>query len=81
MIIDSTYFVRVEYLNVTDSNTSYPYLLNGCPDVDCLFDIFTNIYKPRLPVSADVECRRRLPPAPPAGKWKLEFNKIIYFYV
>ncbi len=68
MIIDSTYFIRVEYLNVTDSNTSYPYLLNGCPDVNCSFDIFTNIYKPRLPVSADVECRRRLPPVPPAGK-------------
>jgi len=62
---DSKYFVRVEYLNETGSNISYPYVLNGCPDIDCPFDIFTRIYKPRFPASADVECRKKYPPVPP----------------
>ena len=56
MLIDSTYFVRVEYLNVTDSNMSYPYVLNGCRTIDCPFKDFTNIYQARFPASADIEC-------------------------
>jgi len=66
--IDSTYFVKVEYLNVTDSNTSYPYILNGCPNIECPFDTFTDIYKARFPASADVECAKKRPPMPPSRK-------------
>jgi hypothetical protein len=68
MKIDSTYFVRVEYLNVTDSNISYPYTLNGCPDYDCPFNIFTNIYQPRFPDIPEIECMKQIPPTPPSRK-------------
>ncbi len=76
MIVDSTYFVKIEYLNVTDSNTSYSYLLNGCPDINCPFDIFTKIYKPRFPAGPNVECTRKPSPMPPSCKYKFEFTSI-----
>ncbi|CAF0875929.1 unnamed protein product [Rotaria sp. Silwood1] len=63
---NSTYFVKVEYLNVTDSNTSYPYLLNGCQAYNCPFDNFTSIYQPRFPATADIECAKKNPPMPPS---------------
>jgi hypothetical protein len=70
--IDSTYFVKVEYLNVTDSNISYPYVLNGCPEVMCPFDKFTSIYLSRFPASFEVECA--IPSSsPPSSKFIL-FN-------
>jgi len=75
MIVDSSYFVRVEYLNGTHANETDPYLLNGCPDIDCPFSNFTAIYKPRFPAGADVECRKKYPPAPPLSKSKFKFNK------
>lgn len=68
MSIDSSYFVRVEYLNVTDSGTPYKYQLDGCPDYDCPFDTFTNIYKPRFPRIAATECIKQLPPVSPISK-------------
>ncbi len=65
-VIDSTYYVKVEYINVTDSNKPYPYLLNGCPAMECPFDIFSSIYKPRFPATADIECSKTVPPTPPS---------------
>ncbi|UJR35430.1 hypothetical protein I4U23_028187 [Adineta vaga] len=62
---DTSYFVKVEYLNVTDSNTSFPYILDGCPSANCPFDKFTDIYKVRFPSTPDVECTRKKPPMPP----------------
>jgi len=64
---NSIYYVKVEYINVTDSNTSYPYILNGCSAIECRFDIFTSIYEPRFPASADVECSTKPSPTPPDG--------------
>jgi len=51
-----SYFVKVEFLNVTDSNIAHAYLLKGCPAIECPFDIFTSIYQPRFPASANEEC-------------------------
>jgi hypothetical protein len=56
----------VEYLNVTDSNVAYPYVLNGCPGVACSFDKFTSIYQPRFPADVDTECRQKSKDAPPS---------------
>ena len=56
----------MEYINVTDSNMPYPCILNGCEGVQCPFDKFTSIYQPRFPGSADVECMKKPPPAPPS---------------
>ncbi|CAF1230200.1 unnamed protein product [Rotaria magnacalcarata] len=64
---NSSYFVKVEYLNVTDSNTSYAYVLNGCPAEECPFDKFTSIYQPIFPATPDVECVKKEPPMPPSG--------------
>lgn len=63
---NSTYFVQVEYLNVTDSNISYPYVLNGCPASRCPLSTFTSIYQARFPASAEVECAKKdpMPPMP-----------------
>ncbi|CAF3857711.1 unnamed protein product [Rotaria sp. Silwood2] len=63
---NSTYYIKVEYLNVTDSNKSYPYLLDGCPALECPLNIFTAIYKTRFPASAEVECAKKVPPTPPS---------------
>ncbi len=68
-IIDSTYFVKVEYLNVTDSNKPYPYVLDGCPAFECPLDLFTSIYQPRFPSTVDVECAKQTP-----GKFILLVN-------
>ncbi|CAF1417773.1 unnamed protein product [Rotaria sordida] len=62
---NSTYYIKVEYLNVTDSNKPYPYLLNGCPALECPLDTFTAIYKDRFPASPEVECATKVPPTPP----------------
>ncbi len=62
-IIDSEYYVKVEYINVTDSNKPYPYILKGCPTEECPFDIFTAIYQFRFPGSATVECSKKVPPS------------------
>jgi len=62
-IIDSKYYVKVEYINVTDSNQSYPYILSECRAVECPFDIFTTIYQSRFPQSATVECPKKIPPS------------------
>ncbi|CAF3024969.1 unnamed protein product [Rotaria socialis] len=64
---NSSYFVKVEYLNVTDSNASYAYVLNGCPAEECPFDKFTSIYQPIFPATPDVECVKKEPPMPPSG--------------
>jgi hypothetical protein len=61
----------VEYLNVTDSNISYPCVLNGCPGVACPFDMFTSIYQPRFPSTVDVECAIKPSPTPPTPPSKL----------
>jgi hypothetical protein len=58
----------VEYLNETGSNMSYPYLLDGCPAYDCPFEKFIEIYQPRFPATADVECMKKYPPKPPTRK-------------
>lgn len=71
LLIDSTYYVKVEYLNVTDSNQSYPYVLNGCPDVECPLEVFTANYKPRFPAGVDVECSKVSPPTPPGNSIQL----------
>ncbi|CAF2381501.1 unnamed protein product [Rotaria sp. Silwood2] len=63
---DSAYFVKIEYLNVTDSNTSYAYLLDDCPAINCPFDKFTSIFQPRFPATADIECAKKDPPMPPS---------------
>ncbi|CAF1541842.1 unnamed protein product [Adineta steineri] len=68
---NTSYFVKVEYLNVTDSNISYPYILNGCPAIECPFDTFTSIYKNRFPATADVECVKKMPPMPDDDNGKL----------
>ncbi len=65
----------MEYLNVTDSNKPYPYVLDGCPAFECPLDIFTSIYQPRFPASVDVECAKQTPPTPPS-KFILLFNSI-----
>ncbi|CAF4973821.1 unnamed protein product [Rotaria magnacalcarata] len=62
---NSTYYVKVEYLNVTDSNKAYPYLLNGCSAFECPLETFTAIYQPRFPASVEVECTKKVPPTPP----------------
>ncbi|UJR10475.1 hypothetical protein I4U23_014679 [Adineta vaga] len=53
---NGTYFVKVEYLNVTDSNKPYAYVLDGCPTTECPLDIFTAIYQPRFPGTMQIEC-------------------------
>ena len=58
----------MEYLNVTDSNMPYPYVLDGCATADCPFDTFTDIYKDRFPSTPDIECARKKPPMPPMRK-------------
>jgi hypothetical protein len=55
-------------LNETGSNISYPYLLDGCPAYDCPFEKFIEIYQPRFPATADVECMKKYPPKPPTRK-------------
>jgi hypothetical protein len=80
----------VDYLNVTDSNLPYPYVLNGCPDSQCPFDKFTSIYQPRFPASAAVECARKdppmtstmpMPPKPPSRKTEMKFfDRIFILY-
>jgi hypothetical protein len=55
-LLDSSYFVKVAFLNVTDSNIAYPYVLPGCPAFECPFETFTSLYEPRFPASADIEC-------------------------
>lgn len=60
-VLDGAYFVKVEYLNVTDSNRTYEYVLDGCGSVECPFDVFTKIYQPRFPASPDVECGKATP--------------------
>lgn len=62
---NSSYFVEVSYLNVTDSETAYPWILPGCENALCPFETFTNIYQPTFPGDPEVECRRLFPPAPP----------------
>ena len=54
----------MEYLNVTDSKIAYPYVLNGCPGVECPFDKFTTTYKSRFPADFDIECATELAPSP-----------------
>jgi hypothetical protein len=71
--------VKVEYINVTDSNKPYSYVLNGCPAVQCPLDVFTSIYQPRFPASADVECTKKPPPTPPS-KFIFLMNQI-YFLI
>ncbi|CAF0892168.1 unnamed protein product [Rotaria sp. Silwood1] len=61
---NSNYYIKVEYLNVTDSNKPYPYLLDGCPSLECPLDTFTAIYQTRFPLSAEVECAKKGPPTP-----------------
>ncbi|CAF3282392.1 unnamed protein product [Rotaria sp. Silwood2] len=58
---NSTYYVKVEYLNVTDSNQPYSYLLEGCPALECPLNTFTTIYQPRFPANATVECTIKVP--------------------
>jgi hypothetical protein len=65
--LNSTYYVKVEYINVTDSNKPYPYILNGCPGIECPFDTFTSIYQPRFPATVDIECSKTVPPTPSDG--------------
>ncbi|UJR10474.1 hypothetical protein I4U23_014678 [Adineta vaga] len=62
---NGTYFVKVEYLNVTDSNKPYAYVLDGCPTTECPLDIFTAIYQPHFPETAQVECASKN--KPPSG--------------
>jgi len=62
---NSLYFVKVEYINVTDSNTPYSYILNGCPAVECPLETFKNIYQPHFPASVDIECGKKPSPNPP----------------
>ncbi|CAF0863618.1 unnamed protein product [Rotaria sordida] len=78
---NSTYFVKVEYLNVTDSNVSYPYLLNDCPTIECPFDKFTNIYQPRFPDIADIECAKKDPPMPPSDGNNKKLITILAFVI
>ena len=73
-MIDSTYFVQVEYLNVTNSNISYPYTLNGCPADRCPFNTFTSIYQARFPASAEVECAKK-DPMPPMRKKRAKTSR------
>ena len=79
-LIDTSYFVKVEYINVTDSNKPYPYLLTGCPDVLCPLEIFTASFKPRFPASADVECSKVSPPTPP-GNRKKTIDRLAHFFI
>ncbi|CAF1245430.1 unnamed protein product [Adineta steineri] len=58
---NSSYFVKVEYLNVTDSNKPYPYVLDGCSTTECPFEKFTDIYKPLFPGTFEVECMKKNP--------------------
>jgi lysosomal acid phosphatase len=74
---NSIYYVKVEYINVTDSNKPYPYVLNGCPAVQCPLDVFTSIYQPRFPASADVECTKKPPPTPPSDEGNKKLTVIL----
>ena len=56
----------MEYLNVTDSNTAYPQVLNSCEGVECPFDKFTSMYQSCFPGSVDAECSKNTPPTPPS---------------
>ncbi|CAF1055359.1 unnamed protein product [Adineta steineri] len=58
---NSSYFVKVEYLNVTDSNKPYPYVLDGCSTAECPFEKFTDIYKPLFPGTFEAECMKMNP--------------------
>ncbi len=78
-VIDSTYYVKVEYINVTDSNKPYPHLLNGCPNIECPFDIFSSIYKPRFPANFDIECSKIVPRTPPSKF--IWFNNSINLFI
>jgi hypothetical protein len=51
---------------VTDSNISYPYILDGCPGLECPLDKFTSIYQARFPAGIEVECAKKSPPTPPS---------------
>ncbi|CAF1439453.1 unnamed protein product [Adineta ricciae] len=68
---NQTYYVKVEYLNVTDSNKPQPYLLEGCPKVECPLDIFTAIYQPRFPGKVEVECGSKNKPPSDDGNNKI----------
>jgi hypothetical protein len=63
-VIDYSYFVKVEYLNVTDSKIAYPHVLNGCPGVECPFDKFTTTYQSRFPADFDIMCAAELASSP-----------------
>ena len=84
--LDSSYYVRVEYLSETGANASRAYQLPGCPSVDCPFSNFTAIYQPRFPKSADEECTLPPPPTtpyptqPPPRKISFEFPRKINIF-
>lgn len=62
-LIDTTYYVKVEYINVTDSNQPYPYVLPGCPSIECPLDIFSALFTSRFPSAAEIECAKKEPPS------------------
>ena len=64
-----TFFVKVAYLNVTDSQTAYAQVLNGCTDIYCSFDKFTSIYQPRFPGGVEAECGVAVAPTFAASKF------------
>ena len=68
-VIDSTYYVKVEYLNVTDSKQPYAYVLSGCPSINCPLETFAAIYEPIFPDGMDVECaKKNMPPGKTTSK-------------
>lgn len=71
---NDSFFVKVEYLNVTNSNATYAYVLDGCGSVECPFDIFTKIFQPRFPASADIECGKSTPMTTTMGPMPDEDN-------
>lgn len=67
----------MEYLNVTDSNKPYSYLLTGCPALECPIETFTSIYEPRFPANVETECAKNVPPTPPSKIINYLLRKLI----
>ena len=65
---------------MTDSNISYPHVLNGCSAVKCPFEIFTSIYQPQFPGNVDIECAGTTAPSSKCSD-RLSIEFIRFFQV
>ncbi|CAF1271131.1 unnamed protein product, partial [Didymodactylos carnosus] len=65
----NSYAIQIDYQDRTNSNTTYPIQIQGCPSTLCPLEVLNTIYQPRIPVDIDVECQRRSKSTPTSNRY------------